>query len=1104
MNNRNNVGTGFHRAFLLALFLLTGASLASGQEVSAGITGIVTDPTGSAVVAAAIEVKDLDRGVSWKTESNETGSYALPRLPPGHYSISVTTLGFRAWAQPSLVLEVNQRARVDISMVLGAVTEVVEVSAAGPVLQTEKTELGVVITGDQTVDMPLITRNFVAMTLLAPGVTTINPGAFNNAMRSQGNARPYVNGNREQANNFLLDGIDNNQVSENQTAYLPNLDAIAEVNVITNNASAEFGNFQGGVISVTMKSGANDYHGTVFEFFENEKFGANSWARNWAGNPRSVYSKNIFGGTFGGPLLKNKLFFFGNYQGIRRSVPDNVSTIDVIPSDFRQGDFSRLLPAQGIQLHDYANADADGRRAMFPNNVIPLSRIDPVAAALFADSSLYPEPTNAGLELNQSNTKTNRQINDQGDIKGDWTPVTGDLVTLRWSKGFQTQPSTNSFPLIFDGFRRSPFQAGVANWTKTISPTVINEARVGVNHITLHNGTVNDDLGNIAEQLGIADGNKRGPGLMQIQFTNGLAGNIGSSRLGTQTLFANTTYQYVNNLTVTRGRHQMKMGGQALRQHMNTFYGGNTGRTGTIRFDGNFTRDHLDSKSKGFAEADFFLGNPSRLTRGVEGTIWGHRKWIFGFYFQDDWRASDELTLNIGLRWEWHQPLYEAYDRQANFEPYTGKHLLAGKDGNSRALYNPFNKDYQPRIGVAYTPKALGGNTVFRTAYTISSFMEGTGTNLRLPLNPPFNVEFSAIYDDEIMPVSKTGEGFSAVTQNDPYNQALIRLWDKNVRPSHVQQWNFTIEQLLPLDTVLSVGYVGQKGTHLVVPMPYLQRVNEDGTPAACGCSPYLAGNPVLKNISQISGTESNGNQEYNALQASLKKRMSHSLQYQVSYTYSKGMTDAIGYYGAGGLAGTQRAYWQNLRDQRAEWGPTYFNQAHNFVANFVYGLPIGRDRLLGRNWNRTVNAIVGGWQLSGIVSLKTGFGWTVRSPDRSRSKSRGARADRLEEGMTLGGVGPNATWFQTSAYAVPQRGTFGSAGVSTVPGPGYRTLDTALEKSFEIGEGRKFQVRADMINLFNSPIFNRGQVNVNNSRFGQIRGAQGARRIQFGLRYEF
>ena len=765
---------------------------------------------------------------------------------------------------------------------------------------------------------------------------------------------------------------------------------------------------------------------------------------------------------------------------------------------------SRLLPAQGIQLHDYANADADGRRAMFPNNVIPLSRIDPVAAALFADSSLYPEPTNAGLELNQSNTKTSRQINDQGDIKGDWTPVTGDLVTLRWSKGFQTQPSTNSFPLIFDGFRRSPFQAGVANWTKTISPTVINEARVGVNHITLHNGTVNDDLGNIAEQLGIADGNNRGPGLMQIQFTNGLARNIGSSRLGTQTLFANTTYQYVNNLTVTRGRHQMKMGGQALRQHMNTFYGGNNGRSGTIRFDGNFTRDHLVSKSKGFAEADFFLGNPSRLTRGVEGTIWGHRKWIFGFYFQDDWRVSDELTLNIGLRWEWHQPLYEAYDRQANFEPYTGKHLLAGKDGNSRALYNPFNKDYQPRIGVAYTPKALGGNTVFRTAYTISSFMEGTGTNLRLPLNPPFNVEFSAIYDDEIMPVSKTGEGFSAVTQNDPYNQALIRLWDKNVRPSHVQQWNFTIEQLLPLDTVLSVGYVGQKGTHLVVPMPYLQRVNEDGTPAACGCSPYLAGNPVLKNISQISGTESNGNQEYNALQASLKKRMSHSLQYQVSYTYSKGMTDAIGYYGAGGLAGTQSAYWQNLRNQRAEWGPTYFNQAHNFVANFVYGLPIGRDRLLGRNWNRTVNAIVGGWQLSGIVSLKTGFGWTVRSPDRSRSKSRGARADRLEEGMTLGGVGPNATWFQTSAYAVPQRGTFGSTGVSTVPGPGYRTLDTALEKSFEIGEGRKFQFRADIINLFNSPIFNRGVVNVNNSRFGQIRGAQGARRIQFGLRYEF
>ena len=222
-----------------------------------------------------------------------------------------------------------------------------------------------------------------------------------------------------------------------------------------------------------------------------------------------------------------------------------------------------------------------------------------------------------------------------------------------------------------------------------------------------------------------------------------------------------------------------------------------------------------------------------RIGRGTAGSVWGHRKWILGFYGQDDWRVHDDLTLNLGLRWEWHQPLYEVADRQSNFEPYTGKLLLAGQDGNSRALYNAFNRDFQPRIGFAYSPEALGDKTVFRGAYTISSFMEGTGTNLRLPLNPPFNVEFEAIYDGAKTPVSFTEDGFSTVVQANPYNRANIRLWDQNVRPSNVQQWNFTIEQQLMTNTVLSAGYVGQKGTHLVVPMPYFQRVNVDGTPAA-------------------------------------------------------------------------------------------------------------------------------------------------------------------------------------------------------------------------------------------------------------------------------
>ena len=1102
---------------LLTLIALAPAARLAGQEVSAGITGIVTDPSGAAIAAAEITATDLDRGVSWTTQSNEGGNYALPRVPPGRYEVRVQAPGFRTWVQPEVPLVVNQRARIDVVMELGAVTETVEVSAAGPLLQTEKTELGAVISGEQTVDLPLPTRNFIQMTLLVPGVTTTNPSTLQNARRSTGGGRPYVNGNREQANNFLLDGVDNNQVSDNLTAYQPNIDAIAEFKMITNNASAEFGNFQGGIVNVAIKSGSNDFHGSAFEFLQNDRLNANNWARNWQAaqatdearreqlSEPAPLRQNIFGGTLGGPIVRDRLFFFIDYQGTIRSEPGVADTINVIPSDFRRGDFSRLLTEQNVQIYDYAATGPDGVRQPFANNIIPISRIDPVAQALFSRTDLYPEPVNDQLRFNQFNTSNTKLKTHQGDVKLDWKPADYDDVSVRYSRSRQDVPTTQSFPLIFGSFNESPFQAGVLNWTHTFSPTVVNEARAGVNYILLHNGGTDNGLGDIAQELGVTNGNERGPGLMEFRFTDAnLARSIGSPNIGTQTMFANTTYHYADNLTILRGRHQMKMGGQALRQHMNTFYAGNAGRTGFLQYNGNFTRG---PGSSGSSEADFFLGAPTRIGRGTAGSVWGHRKWILGFYFQDDWRASDELTLNLGMRWEWHQPLYEVNDRQSNFEPYTGELLLAGQDGNSRALYNSFNRDFQPRIGFAWTPKALGGNTVFRGAYTVSSFMEGSGTNLRLPLNPPFNVEFEAIYDAALAPVSTTGQGFSTVSQTNPYRSANIRLWDQNVRPSHVQQWNFTVERQMPFQNVLSIGYVGQKGTHLIVPMPYFQRVDVNGQPAACNCSPYLSGNPDLSVISQISGTESNGDQEYNALQVGLQRRFQQGFMYQVSYTYSKGMSDAIGFYGSGGLTGNQSAYWQNLRDKRAEWGPTFFDQKQMFVTNFVYELPFGRGRALGGDWNPVVNAILGGWQASGVLTIKSGFPWTITSPDRSGTVSRGFRADRVGDGEGAKEVGPGASWFDRAAFrdpAVRGTGVFGTSGNGVVRGPGYETFDLGIEKSFAVTEGQRLQFRSEFINLTNSPIFNGGNRNATSPTFGEITTSQGERTIQFGLRYEF
>jgi len=367
------------------------------QETSAGVTGRVTDPSGAAIVGALVTAKDQQRGTVWPSRTNEDGIYALPRVPVGTYEVRIEAPGFKVFVQPGVTLEINQRARIDAAMEVGAVTESVQVTGEAALLQTETTQVGSVIGSNTIVNTPLISRNFIQLTLLAPGVTTTNPDGFINGQRTTGGGRPYVNGNRKEANNFLLDGIDNNQVSDNLTSYQPNVDAIQEFKMITNNASAEFGNFQGGIINVTIKSGTNEFHGSLFEFFRNDKLNANNWTRNWQDNPRPAMRFNVFGGTIGGPVFKDKLFFFADYQGSRRANPGSPGTISVIPAEFRQGDFSRLLTENGIQLYNPLTTDAQGNRQPFPNNQIPVGMINPAARDLFNSPDLYPLPLNFGL-----------------------------------------------------------------------------------------------------------------------------------------------------------------------------------------------------------------------------------------------------------------------------------------------------------------------------------------------------------------------------------------------------------------------------------------------------------------------------------------------------------------------------------------------------------------------------------------------------------------------------------------------------------------------------------------------------------------------------------
>ena len=1129
---------------ILALFVsfLAFPKTVFGQQVTAAILGTVTDQNGAPVAKAKVTAKDESRGTPWTTETNSDGVFNLPRIPVGSYEIRIEAQGFRATIRPNVQLELNQTARLEFKLEVGEITQTAEVTGAlPPLLQTDTTQLGTVIDSRTNVALPLASRNYIQLTLLAPGSVNPNPGSLTGAATTASSGRPYINGNREQANNFLLDGMDNNQVSDNLVGYTPSPDAIQEFNLITNNAPAEFGNFQGGIISVTIKSGTNEFHGSVFEFFRNDVLNANTWSNNLFGAAKPKLRWNQFGGGIGGPIMKDRLFFFADYQGLRYNVPAAVGAITVFTAAQRQGDFSAIcsaydasgvcLPGRGTQLYNPFVRNAAGNRVPFANNRIPLLLINPVAANLFSKPDLYPAPVNNQLEGNQFNTSRSFTHGDQGDAKIDYVWSQKDQIFGRYSQSRQDSPSTNSFPLFFDSFFRAPAYTGVVNWTRTFNAGLVNEARVGVNYVLLNNGGADKGLGNVASDLGIQNGNDRGPGLFAFGFGAARANGFGSANIGDQQRFANTVIQFEDSLIITRGQHILRTGFQYKRHRLNIFYAGNNGRTGFMNYSGRYTAGPdaraVASGEAGRGEADFFLGLPDSLGRGVNSGSWGHRSHVFAGYFQDDWRARNGLTVNIGLRYEAHTPWVEVLDRQVNFEPISGALQCAGAGradlgcntpatiyDNNRALYNNTYfavGNFQPRVGFAWTPDALGRNTVIRGAYTISSYLEGTGTNLRLPLNPPFTTEFNTNYTD-VLPGSRTQQGLTVLSSaTDPFAGAIIRLWDPNVRPAVVQQWNLSVQHQFTADTTLQVGYVGQHGTHLMVPMPYFQRrllgVNADGSPRTAP-SPYLSGNPALANIGQISGTESNGNQRYDALQATLQKRFGAGLQAHVAYTFSKAMADSSGYYGSwGGQTTPSSPYWQNLYDGRAEWGPTFFDSKHVLSVYAVYELPVGRGKKYGADLHPAVNAVVGDWQISGIYQARTGFPLTIFGGDASGTNSRGARANCNGAGEVFGkrevaGV-LGYQWFDPTPYGPARPATFGTCGVGTVRGPGLNTLDMSFQKNFPWTETKRIEFRSEFINFTNTPILNSPSIDLG-PNLGRVSGSQGARTIQFALKFLF
>jgi Carboxypeptidase regulatory-like domain/TonB dependent receptor len=1153
MQHSIRVGMGL---LLLGVVLGMLAVPAWSQEVTAAIVGTVTDPSGAPIPGATVSVTDVDRGTQFVATTNESGAYNVPRIPVGNYQLKVSAKGFQTAVHQAFTLVLNQTARIDVPMKVGQVSETVEVSSSAPLLQTQSTEISTIIDAKTNASLPLASRNYIQLTLLAPGVTVVNPQALTQAQSMTSSGRPYINGNREQANSFLLDGVDNQENINNEVAYQPSVDAIQEFNLITQNASAEFGQYQGGIINTTIKSGSNSLHGSAFEFFRNDILNANSWQNGLTigstpnplvQEPNGVGKKptlrwNMFGATIGGPIVKNKLFFFADYQGQRFDHPQTTTRYQVFTDSERAGDFGQLCTEGGGTFDGAGNCTGKGTQLKNPTTGanIPFNNlaaagftISPVAAALFASNKYPHAQVNTAVADNFSGSVGNQLNNNQGDLKIDYNLSQSDHISGRYSQFHVSNPFTQTFTLGARANPDSSEQPGENlsfSWTHSFSPSLLNDFRVGINHVRFSSGFSDLGLGNFSQSLGIAGGNAQAPGLLGLDFANaGL--NLGTPDI--EQHFGDGTLQLSEGVIWTRGRHIIHAGFQYWRMRENSAYSGNDGVLGNL----NFTSDQASFSDVG----NFWLGNVSNGARQGAGQEWGMRGDTYAAYVQDDWRITSTLTLNVGLRYEDHTPWTEIHNRMVNFGLFSGAIEVAGQNGNSRALVNSYNGigNYQPRIGLAWSPGFLGGKGVVRAAYSVSSYMEGMGSNLRMSQNRPFVPAVSAVSGTDVT----TGFGPPAPLCSGAnlacYDGVRIFPWDPNLRPANVQQWNLSVQQQLSNETTFQIGYVGQRGAHLVVPEIITQRIlaapgscpqpPAPAAPVLCTGTPgpFFAGNPALRD--EITGgtgtftglpaalaTFSGANQAYNALQATLQKRFSNGLQGQVAYTYSKCMTDATGYFG-GGWGGTQTSlpasFWQNIYDRKAEWGPCYFDQTHILSAYANYQLPFGHGKKMGANMNRVANAVVGGWEVSPIITLHSGNAMTAGLAFFDNSGTGGAGpfgfarpncgAAPSYPKTHLTGSQTGIQWVDPGAFTVPSLNTFGDCHNGSVRGPTLAQVDVGVHKDFAISENKGLELRSEFINLFNHPILNAPNMLLGPT-FGQITTGQGERNIQFALKFHF
>ncbi len=1122
------------------LALVACISTALGQTVTGSITGQVTDPTGAVVAGAQVTAHNLDTGVDTSTTTNPTGLYRIEFLPIGHYQVVISANGFTTATLPAFVLEVLQTANFNVKLAVGSSSTTVNGSAAAPILNTSDPTLDSTFTANTIENFPLNGLDFSALTLYVPGsVNTNGTGGMTSFERSTYNSdTPNINGNRAQANNYTLDGIDMNETFNNLISYSPAPEALQEVQVLTANSPADYGNVNGaGVVSV-LKSGTNQFHGSAYGYAQDYRMDANSYSNKQAGIPNNPYSFSQFGGTLGGPILHNKLFFFVDYLGSRWH-RGGTGSASVMTQAMRNGDFSALLTgfANPIQLYDPLN-----NFAPYTNNQnVPIN--NPVAKYLFANPTLYPLPTPGvtptdGVAANNYQAKSRSyKANNQGDIKIEFDPRANDKITGFYSMSTAYDGSTPVLAISFPGINLFPTWIVGSNWVHTFSTSLVNSARVGFTRTDWSEGLPQDPTGIFGtsgnSKVGITFANQAYNGFTYQGINSDLTG-LGNPAYNGGSIVDNT-YSYIDNLTWQRGKHYLSVGIEALRYQNNYPTGNNYGYLGQESYTGAFSANPAQANGAGWGGADFVLDRVQSAGATLGFVNVGQRQWRTSEYAQDNFKVTPNLTLIFGVRYEIDEPWIEQNNKTGNINLSTGQimyadHVPAGAAAGAgvcgnRGCYQTNYRQIMPHVGFAYQ---INDRTVVRGGYSPTSFYEGNSYNQRLTSITPFiqavNVSVNSPAPGAVTTPRTAEEGFTGGTTQygGTYN-----VYPQNIQPAYVQDFNLTVEYALTHTTSLQAGYVGETGQHI----EDYGNVNQWLTPNDPTSAPFynnqyigVGANPAVSiGSNSLLITESRAMMNYNALQAVLRQRLSHGLEFTFNYTYGKAMTSSFGNYSLN-VNGYNGAF-QNYYNSGADDGPAGYDIKHNVSATGVYALPFGTGKQYLSSANRILDEVVGGWKVSTAAVVYSGFPETLTAGSSNVQSYGTNRANQYRKlkvvNRTLSnwfGTDPSAVPCTTAgsqtnslgnecAFGVPALNAFGTSHNGSVRSPGYLNVDMSAFKDFNLFEAHTIGFRFDAFNAFNIVSYGNPDTGITDGNFGNVAlsGTRSVERhLQFSLRYSF